>query len=101
MGRFLPMTTRPANSLTRVCAKDSVRHRMTVRVCSKAMTQADRIRQFVLDRHVAPARARGRSEVTVRAGDVHRDMGLSNAMPAVCAAIDSKKFSELARATQT
>jgi hypothetical protein len=50
------------------------------------MTQAHRIRQFVLDHFIAPARAGGRSEVVVRAGDVHRATGLANAMPAVCSA---------------
>jgi 5-methylcytosine-specific restriction protein B len=48
------------------------------------MTQADRIRQFVIDRYIEQARALGRSEITVRAGDVHQAMGLANAMPAVC-----------------
>src|SRR6266436_6338901 len=63
------------------------------------MTQADRIRQFTLDHYVARARAEGRSEITIRAGDVHQAMGLANAMPAVCSAIGSNKFLELARAT--
>jgi hypothetical protein len=40
------------------------------------MTQADRIRQFVRDRYVAPARIDGRAQITIRAGDVHRAMGL-------------------------
>jgi uncharacterized protein DUF6884 len=63
------------------------------------MTQANRIRQFALDHFVAPARAEGRSEITIRAGDVHQVMDLANAMPAVCSAIGSNKFEELARAT--
>jgi hypothetical protein len=61
------------------------------------MTQADRIRQYVLDHYVAPARAKGRAEITIRAGDVHQEMGLANRMPAVCSAIDSNKFNQLAR----
>lgn len=60
------------------------------------MGQADLIRRFVLDHYVAPAKAQGQSEITVRAGDIHRRMGLSNAMPAVCSAIGGRKFSELA-----
>jgi 5-methylcytosine-specific restriction enzyme B len=36
------------------------------------------------------------AEVTIRAGDVHQAMGLSNALPAVCSAIGSDKFGELA-----
>src|SRR5260370_30099690 len=63
------------------------------------MREADRIRQFALDHYVALARAEGRSEITIRAGDVHQAMGLANAMPAVCSAIGSSKFEELARVT--
>jgi hypothetical protein len=39
------------------------------------MTQADRIRQFAFDRYISRARARGCSEITVTAGDVHQGMG--------------------------
>ena len=63
------------------------------------MTQADRIRKFALDNYVAPARAGGRSEIVIRAGDVHREMSLVNAMPAVCSAIGSNKFEVVAQAT--
>jgi hypothetical protein len=64
-----------------------------------AGTQADRIRHFVRDCHVVPARRSGLAEITVRAGDVHRDMGLANAMPAVCSAIGSNRFAQLADVT--
>src|SRR5258708_7411933 len=60
------------------------------------MTQADRIRRFVLGSYITPARAQGHSKVTIRAGDVHQAMGLANAMPAVCSAIGSHKFEEFA-----
>jgi hypothetical protein len=53
------------------------------------MIQANRIRQFVRDHYIAPARAVGRGEITIRAGDVQREMSLTNAMPAVCSAIGS------------
>jgi 5-methylcytosine-specific restriction protein B len=59
-------------------------------------TQADRIRHFVLDHYITPARGKGHSTVTIRAGDVHREMCLANAMPAVCGAIGTKKFEEFA-----
>jgi hypothetical protein len=63
------------------------------------MTQAERIRQFALDHYVAPARAEGLHAITIRAGDVHREMNLANAMPAVCSAIGSNKFEQLAHVT--
>jgi hypothetical protein len=65
------------------------------------MTQAERIRKFVFDHYVSPARAEGRAEITVRAGDVHRAMGLSSAMPNVCSAIGGVKFERLAEVTRS
>ena len=51
-----------------------------------------RIRDFVKDRYVESARARGASEFTLRAGDVHEAMGLKARMPAVCAVLGSGLF---------
>ena len=58
--------------------------------------QAEEIRQYVLVTAVAPARRRGRRTVRVRAGDVHRGMGLQNRMPAACAALDAAVFARSA-----
>lgn len=63
------------------------------------MSQAERIRKFVLDRYIVLAKAAGLADVIVRVGDVHRDMGLASAMPAVCSAIGGRKFEEFAGAT--
>jgi 5-methylcytosine-specific restriction protein B len=63
------------------------------------MIQADQIRQFAFDNCVAPARAARRIEVVIRAGDVHREMSLANAMPAVCSALGGRKFEEFAGVT--
>jgi hypothetical protein len=54
------------------------------------LSLADRIRAFVHLRHVEPARAAGKCEVEVRAGDVHQDMSLTSRMPAVCSALGGK-----------
>ena len=59
-------------------------------------TQADRIRRFAVGHYIAPARRNSLGEITIRAGDVHRAMGLANAMPAVCSAIGNKRFAEVA-----
>ncbi|SED72564.1 AAA family ATPase [Bradyrhizobium erythrophlei] len=56
------------------------------------MSQADDIRWFVRANFIEPARARGDTSVSVRAGDVHKEMSLSDAIPAVCSAIGSDKF---------
>lgn len=59
-------------------------------------SQADQIRQFVLREYVEPARRNGETSVAVISGDVHRRMALENAMPAVCSALDRRKFADLA-----
>lgn len=61
------------------------------------MRLADRIRQYALEKYVEPARHNGRSDVTIRAGDVHSDMKLTSRMPAVCGALSADKFLVLAR----
>lgn len=58
------------------------------------MSQADTIREFVIRRFAAPARAAGRPGFAIRAGDVHAAIGLRNALPNVCSAIGSMKFQE-------
>lgn len=67
---------------------------------SQELRQADAIRQFVVREYVEPARKAGAPQFTVRAGDVHNRMNLTNAMPAVCSAIGSGKFQVLAGVTQ-
>ena len=61
-----------------------------------AETLPDRIRQHVLIHHVAPARDAGENVVSVRAGDVGREMGLQDRVPAICSALRSGKFLDLA-----
>ena len=60
------------------------------------MSQADQIRRVAIDIFIQPARQAGQSDVIIRAGDVHRQMGLANAMPAVCSALRSAKFEQAA-----
>jgi 5-methylcytosine-specific restriction protein B len=56
------------------------------------MILADRVRQYVLDDIIQPARLKGLPTVRLRAGDVHQALGLQNRMPAVCGALDAEKF---------
>ena len=60
------------------------------------MKQADRIRQHALTHHVRPARAADHGTLTIRVGDVCRDMGLQNRVPNVCSALRSRAFLDLA-----
>ena len=55
---------------------------------------ADDIREYVCHVYIEPARKGGEREVRVRAGDVHKEMGLCQRIPAVCSAIGSNKFQD-------
>lgn len=55
---------------------------------------ADQIRAYVNKAIVEPARRTGKSDVTIVARDVHKDLKLVERMPAVCSAIDAQKFQE-------
>lgn len=56
------------------------------------MSLADSIRDFAFKRYIEPARKQGKRSVTIRAGDIHKDMGLHDRMPDVSSALGSKKF---------
>jgi hypothetical protein len=81
----------------------SIQHSVTARPINVSVasteTQADRVRQFISDHYIAPARQSGLAEITIRAGDIHRDMALANALPAVCSAIGGNKFAQIANVT--
>ena len=59
------------------------------------MSQADEIRQHVLQHHVEPARTAGERTVTICAGDIGRELGLRGRTPNVCSALQSKAFLRL------
>ncbi len=53
---------------------------------------ADELRSYVNRVFIEPARKSGKTSVQVVSGDIHKDMELGNRMPAVCSALDAKKF---------
>jgi hypothetical protein len=53
---------------------------------------SDAIRRHAYERYVSPAHRRKEKIISINVGDVHREMGLSNRVPLVCAALGSKKF---------
>ncbi|MCA0303876.1 MAG: AAA family ATPase [Proteobacteria bacterium] len=57
---------------------------------------ADRIREHLIEKYIEPARQRGDESVLIRAGDVHRELGLSNQLPNVCQAIEGDKLRKAA-----
>jgi hypothetical protein len=57
------------------------------------MNASDQVRQFVQDRYILPARKRGDSTVTVRAGEVHKALNWElKRVPLVCSALSTRKF---------
>ena len=56
-----------------------------------------KIREFAKTHYVQPARQHGKQELTIRAGDVHRDMKFTNRLPLVCSALQAKAFETLSR----
>jgi hypothetical protein len=73
--------------------------RIVDRRAGQSVTQADRIREFVIAYIVDPARQRGEAKVEIVSGDVHTRMGLENALPAVCAVLEGRIFAEKAKVT--
>ncbi len=63
-------------------------------VTNMATGTADEIRAYVNRVYIEPARKSAKASVEVVSGEVHKDMGLENRMPAVCAALDAKKFGD-------
>ena len=57
---------------------------------------ADRIQSCALNYFIAPARERGKQSVSIRAGTLHDEMGLSRNWANVCQVLAGKKFQEIA-----
>lgn len=58
--------------------------------------QADKIREYARAQFIEPARAQGLSEARINVSDVHKEMALENAYPAVCSALGGPKFLSVA-----
>ncbi len=58
------------------------------------MNQSDAIREYAFKHYVVPARQSGQATVQIRAGEVHKAMGLSARLPAVCSALGTNKFQQ-------
>ncbi|ULO25097.1 AAA family ATPase [Methylocystis sp. SB2] len=58
---------------------------------------ADRTRLCALNYYIEPARESGAGEVSIRAGNLAKDMGLQNAFPVICSALSGEKLQKLAK----
>jgi 5-methylcytosine-specific restriction protein B len=60
------------------------------------LSLSDDIRDFVIAKFLEPARRRGDETVSVRAGDVHREMKFVDRIPAVCAVLRGRPLADKA-----
>lgn len=58
------------------------------------ISDANRVREFAIEKYIRPARARHDKTVQIIAGEVHKGVGLTNRVPLVCQALQSRKFLE-------
>ena len=63
--------------------------------------ESDEIREHVIRRHIEPARIAGDKEITLRAGDIHRELGYAARMPAVCSVLGSNRLEREAHVKRT
>ncbi len=61
-----------------------------------AEKDADRIRQYVLEQYIEPAREDGRNHVDVVVRSVNEALGLNQAWPNICQALGGRIFQEMA-----
>jgi len=57
---------------------------------------ADKIRKFVLEKYILPARAHGKKIIVIRSGDVHAEMRLSQRYANVCQVLGGIKLQHMA-----
>jgi len=61
------------------------------------MTLSDSVRDYCKTHLIAPARERGETTVSIRAGDIHAALGFKNRVPLVCSALDTTVFEQFAQ----
>jgi hypothetical protein len=53
---------------------------------------SDRVRDHVKRKYVDPAKKDGKKSLSIRAGDIHKELGFSRRIPVVCSALRSRIF---------
>lgn len=56
------------------------------------MSYADEVRAYCTRHYIQAARAAGKSEFSIRVGDVHDALEYKNRAPLICSAIGASKF---------
>jgi hypothetical protein len=55
---------------------------------------SDRVRDHVKRNYIDPAKKAGKKTLSVRAGDIHKELGFSRRIPVVCSVLRSRKLSK-------
>ncbi len=53
---------------------------------------SDRVREHVKRKYIEPAKKEGQKSLSIRAGDIHKQLGFLRRIPVVCSALRSRKF---------
>jgi len=53
---------------------------------------SDRVRDHVKRKYIDPAKKAGKKSLSIRAGNIHRELGFLRRIPVVCSALRSRKF---------
>jgi hypothetical protein len=53
---------------------------------------SDRVREYVKRKYIDPAKTDGKETLSIRAGDIHKELRFSRRIPVVCSALRSRKF---------
>lgn len=61
---------------------------------------AEDIRIYCRDKYVIPARLQGEKQITIRVGDIHKELGLKSRFGSVDDAIGANVFQDMARVTR-
>jgi hypothetical protein len=53
---------------------------------------SDRVRDHVKRKYIDPAKKEGKKSLSIRAGDIHKELGFSRRIPVVCSALRSRRL---------
>ena len=103
LGRYLDSSERHhlRQTTRQLATEDHPRADQTRQPDATPETEADRIRWYATETIVEPARRRGQTTITIRAGDIAGSMGLQRNTPNVVNALRGRKFEEFAGVTVT
>jgi hypothetical protein len=59
---------------------------------NQILRPSDRVRDHVKRKYIDPAKKDGKNSLSLRAGDIHKELGFSRRIPVVCSALRSRKL---------